>query len=430
MKNILKLFLLILLINFQSIISQQSNKINMYPFDNFLKKVNSINSPIEKQKLVDEFIESVKSNPAGMDFHNYPIFENDTTVILLYQGNENNIGILGDMNYWMKPNPMTKIEGTNLFYYKNNFEANARLEYLISFSENTFPKIDILNPYKVLSGFGANSELAMPQYERHPIFNEFLIGKTGDYQLVKEYEIQSNILNYSHKIFIYLPPNYSIKKKYPTVYFQDGMDYIEFAQASFVINQLINENKIKPIIAVFVAPPNRFQPQIPNRMTEYGLNDNYVEFFSTELVNFIDSSFSTLKNPESRLVIGDSFGGLISVYIPFKHPEIFGLSYSQSGYHSFQSFKLINLIWESIPSGKGSETKPIKFYIDVGTYEKRVGANFLPESEGNFTECNRLLQKVLEQKNYEFIYKEYPEGHTWGNWRRHLIDALISFFPN
>lgn len=416
MKINFNLFLIIFFISFNFLIAQQTNKNSMLSFNDFLKKVNSINSPIEKQKLVDEFIESIKPN-------NYPIFENDTTVILLYQGDENNIGILGDMNYWMKPAPMTKIEGTNLFYYKNNFEPDARLEYLISFSENTFPKIDILNPYKVLSGFGANSELAMPEYKRHPIFSEFSNGKKGDYQLVKEYEIQSNILNYSHKIFIYLPPKYSIKKKYPTIYFQDGMDYIEFAQASFVINNLINENKIKPIIAVFVVPPNRFQPQIPNRMTEYGLNDNYVEFFSKELVNFIDSSFSTLKNPASRLVIGDSFGGLISVYIPFKHPEIFGLSYSQSGYHSFQSFKLINLISES-------ETKPIKFYIDVGTYEKRVGANLLPESEGNFTECNRLLKKVLEQKNYKYTYKEYPEGHTWGNWRRHLIDALISFFPN
>lgn len=415
MKINLKLFLFIFLSTFHFLIAQQTNKNSMLSFNNFLEKVNSTNNQIEKQKIVDEFIESLKPN-------NYPIFENDTTVILLYQGNENNIGILGDMNYWMKPEPMTKIEGTNLFYYKNNFEPNARLEYLISFSENTFPKIDILNPDKVLSGFGANSELAMPKYKRHPIFNEFLNGKKGDYQLVKEYEIQSTNLNYSHKIFIYLPPNYSVMEKYPTVYFQDGMDYIEFAQASFVINQLINEKKIKPIIAVFVAPPNRFQPQIPNRMTEYGLNDDYVEFFSNELVNFIDSSFSTLKNHDSRLVIGDSFGGLISVYIPFKHPEIFGLSYSQSGYHSFQSFKLINLI-------KESETKPIKFYIDVGTYEKRVGANLLPESEGNFTECNRLLKKVLEQKKYEFIYKEYPEGHTWGNWRRHLIDALISFFP-
>jgi len=416
MKNKLKIFLLILLTNFQFIIAQQSNKINMYSFDNFLEKVNSINNQKEKQKLVDEFISSVKIN-------GYPLFENDTTIILLYQGNENKIGILGDMNYWVKPDSTVKIEGTNLFYYKNHFEPNARLEYLISFSENEFPKIDSLNPYKVLNGFGANSELAMPKYEREPIFNEFLNEKKGDYQLVKEYEIQSSILNYSHQIFVYLPPDYSVQNQYPVVYFQDGMDYIEFAQAPYVINQLINEKKIKPIIAVFVTPPNRFQPKIPNRMTEYGLNDDYVEFFTNELVNFIDSTFNTIKDSSARLVIGDSFGGLISAYIPFKHPEIFGLSYSQSGYHSFQSSKLINMINEN-------NKKPIKFYIDVGTYEKRVGANLLPENEGNFTECNRMLKNVLQKKNYEFVYSEYPEGHTWGNWRRHLIDALIYFFPN
>jgi enterochelin esterase-like enzyme len=38
------------------------------------------------------------------------------------------------------------------------------------------------------------------------------------------------------------------------------------------------------------------------------------------------------------------------------------------------------------------------------------------------------MQEVLKKKNYDFVYREYPEGHTWGNWRRHLIDALIHFF--
>jgi len=156
-------------------------------------------------------------------------------------------------------------------------------------------------------------------------------------------------------------------------------------------------------------------------MTEYGLSDDYVQFFVNELVPFIDSKYSTQQNPDGRLVVGDSFGGLISAYISFKHPEVFKMAYSQSGYHSFNDDKLIKLIGSS-------EKREIRLFVDVGTYEKKVGATFLPDKETNFSEGNRRLKKVLEEKGYDFMYKEYYEGHTWGNWRRHLIDALIYFF--
>ena len=178
---------------------------------------------------------------------------------------------------------------------------------------------------------------------------------------------------------------------------------------------------MNPVIAVFVTPPNRHVPAEPNRMTEYGMNDDYVEFFSHELVPFIDANFRTKKAPESRMIVGDSYGGLISTYIAFKYPEIFGMAYSQSGYHSFNKNRMIDLF-------KSSEIKQVKYLIECGTYELAVGSTFLPESERDFTKANRELNKVLTDKGYKHIYNEYHEGHTWGNWRRHLIDALKYYF--
>ena len=71
--------------------------------------------------------------------------------------------------------------------------------------------------------------------------------------------------------------------------------------------------------------------------------------------------------------------------------------------------------------------KSIKLYLDIGTYEEKVGADFLPSTELDFTSANRRMKRVLTNKDYDFIYREYHEGHTWGNWRRHLIDALKYF---
>ena len=394
----------------------EPKQISKFNFQNFLEEISSTKSIEEKNEMVDALLNSLKEI-------GYPLFENDTTVVLLYSGDSSHVEVIGDMTNWEYGIPMIKIKDTKLFYLEVSYEASARLEYWLRFNEKDFPFTDPLNTYKSLNGFGEISELAMPKYEHHPYFNDYLHGRKGSYDALQEFEIPSAILSYSHTIHVYLPPNYDSAKKYSTVYFQDGRDYIEFAIVPLVLNELINSKKIDPVIAVFVTPPNLHQPKVPNRMTEYGLNDNYVNFFVKELVPFIDSKFSTFANSENRLVVGDSFGGLISAYISFSHPEIFKMVYSQSGYHSFKKDKLINLF-------KHSDKKPIKLYVDSGTYERKVGASFLPSEENDFLEGNRRFKKVLEDKNYNLIYKEYYEGHTWGNWRRHLIDALIYFFGN
>ncbi len=384
-------------------------------FMDFQKRIVAISDSAKRQKAADDFIKRVKTST-------YPIYENDTTVVLLYQGNMDSVGILGDMGMWAKTIPMKRIPGTNLFYYRAHFEPQARLQYWFMLGKNALPVTDPLNPYKVLNGFGPNSELAMPQYKRHPYFTEFSKGKKGTYLNLESRELPKGILPYSHQIEVYLPEEYKYgNKKYPVVYFQDGKDYIEYAAVPYVLNRMIKEGKIEPLIAVFVTPPNRHKPAMPNRMTEYGLNDDYVKFFTEELVSFIDKNYRTQKNANSRLVVGDSFGGLISAYIPLMRPDVFALGYSQSGYQSFHKDQLIKAY-------ANKRKQPIRLYVDVGTYERNVGADLLPSKETDFLMANRRLKKILQEKKYDFVYKEYPEGHTWGNWRRHLIDALTYFF--
>lgn len=383
-------------------------------FKNYLESVNSTDNKEEKTKLTDDFINKISPD-------NYPIYEDDTTYVLLYRGDKDSAGVIGDMTNWTDKLWMDKVEGTDLFYYRGTAEPTARIEYWLMYGENSFPSIDSLNQYIVLNGFGQISELAMPKYERHEYFNNYIHGEKGSGDSLKHHVVPSKYLNYDHDIDVYLPPNYSEDKKYPVLYLNDGYDFVEFAATPYVLDRLINENKIEPIIAVFVTPPNRFEPKFPNRMTEYGMNDDYVKFLADELVPFIDEHYSTKQDSESRMIEGASYGGLISLYVGFSRPDVFGKVYSQSGYHSFQKDRMINLI-------KESEKKNIKIYIDVGTYEEIIGANLLPDGERDFTQGNRDMNEALKEKGYDFVYKEYYEGHTWGNWRRHLIDAVIYFF--
>jgi enterochelin esterase-like enzyme len=390
-------------------------KISKDYFKNFLEKIN-LAELNDRQIIADDFI-------AGLAETGYPIFEDDTTAVLLFKGDHKEVNIIGDMTNWANSVPMIKIEGTDLLYYRGKFESTARLEYGFTISKNNLPISDPLNELKSLNGLWEFSVLAMPGYVHHPLFKNYNEGEKGSTDGLEKFEIFSEYLNYTHTVHVYLPPEYDRRHNYHVVYFQDGRDYIEYAAASHVINELILAEKIKPIIAVFVTPPNLHQPVFPNRSTEYGMNENYVDFFSLELVPFIDQKYSTNNSAAGRLVVGDSYGGLISVFISFKYPELFGMTYSQSGYFSFDDDKLIEMINSSVK-------KDIKLFVDIGTYERHVGADFLPEAERDFLEANRRLKKILEEKEYDFIYKEYFEGHTWGNWRRHLIDALVYFFSN
>jgi len=409
------IFLLLIVGNMHSCSEHQMTIKEDQRFKIFEEKINKTTDSNKRQQFVDQLINSAKEG-------DYPIFEDDSTVVLLYQSDKDSAFVLGDMANWQEFLPMTKIETTNLFYFRAQYEPSARLEYWVSTDKDGSVGVDPLNKYKVLNGFGPMSELTMPRYDRHPYFDKYVFGKKGSTELTKPLKIPAGVLPYEHQLHVYLPSGYhEEKQKYPAVYIQDGIDYVEFAQTPYVINKLIQDKKIEPVIAVFVTPPNRFLPGPPNRMTEYGLNDDYVTFFAEELVPFIDQKYRTKKDPNSRLVVGDSFGGLISAYIPFVRPDIFQLGYSQSGYLSFQKDKLIEAY-------SNSSRKNIRLYVDIGTYERAVGGAFLPSSETDFFMANRRFKKVLEKKGYDFVYHEYFEGHTWGNWRRHLIDGLIHFF--
>lgn len=365
----------------------------------------------EKELLLHEIEASIKNGE-------YPFYQDNHTVILFYKGLCENVSVISDITGWDELLPMTKLNGTDLYYIKLELEPDARIQYQLIADDSVL--CDPNNKFVSLHGLGSLSEFAMPGYVRHPYFNDYLFGKNGSYNGLIKHILPADALPYEHEVYVYLPPEYDTEKKYPVIYFQDGPDYIRYALAHININRMILEKIIEPCIAVFVTPPNLHLGQEPNRSTEYGLNDAYVNFFCDELVCFIDANYSTLNNSGSRFVAGDSYAGLISFYIAFSRTELFANAYSQSGYFSFNNDRMIKYV-------KENPGKNLNLVFDIGSYEEKVGSNFLPANEIDFLSGNRRLKKTLEETGYNFIYNEYHEGHTWGNWRRHLIDALIHF---
>lgn len=364
----------------------------------------------QRDALITEFLQRT----------HYPILEDDTSALLLYRGEARSVSLIGDMTDWIDQIPFEGIPGTDLWCCRLTCEPDARLEYLIQVDGEP-ATADAFNPDTV-HGFVWNSELAMPQYHRRPVFDAYRHGQLGGFELLSESLLPAGVLPYSHGIHVYLPPGYATSShSYPVIYFQDGRDYIEYGVAAEVIHWQITRGFIQPLIAVFVTPPNLHVPAEPNRITEYGMNESYVSCFCNEVVPWVDTSFRTVRSPEGRLVIGDSYGGLISLYIAWKRPDLFGCAYSQSGYLSFQSDRLLH----QIASGPRLRSR---LFVDIGTYERRVAHGIVPDQEGDFLAANRRFRDLARQMKLDLEYREYHEGHTWGNWRAHLHDALRYFF--
>jgi enterochelin esterase family protein len=345
----------------------------------------------QRPALVDSFMIAV---PA------FPFREQDTLAHFIYRGSANTINVPGDANGW-NPNgaPMTRVEGTDFWYRSEVYEEDARLDYKFILNGSNWI-LDPRNPHTVTGGFGPNSELRMPAYIMPPEIAYYSNIPHGSYEDTLFYSLN---MGNTRTIRVYLPPYYQISSDdYPMILFHDGLEYTSLAAAFNVLDYLIDQDLIEPVIAVFVPPVNRTE--------EYAgsLQNQFTSFIINEVVPWIDARYRTVPLPEKRAVIGASNGGNISLWLALNYSNVFGHVAAQS-----------SNIQSSISSGfQSAPLLNLKFYMDIGTYDIplliQLVNNFIP---------------ILQSKGYVYQYQVYHEGHSWGNWRAHIDNALIMFFP-
>lgn len=361
-------------------------------FQNFINYVNSLSTNSEKLAAVDSFMIFARSK-------GIPFIENNTANFI-YNGAASSVCIASDFNSWSATaNPMSRLVGTDFFYLSKNFEMNARLDYKFVINGSTWI-LDPENPKQISGGFGPNSELSMPLFIQPW---EIIYNSNIPHGRVIQKNIFSTYLNATYQLHIYLPPGYDSTLRYPSVYFQDGTEYITLGSAVNVLDNLIDSNKIESLIAVFVKPNNRNEEYAFSKRNQYQL------FFVNELVPFIDSLYNTIKSANKRLVIGDSYGGNISALISYNYADIFGNCGIHSGAFQPNNYETYNLI-------VNGEKKNIRFVSIWGNYESL------------FSNMRNFRDSLIE-KGYEFHWAEFPEGHSWGLWRATIDIMLEKIFP-
>ena len=344
----------------------------------------------QKQALVDSFLQWADS-ATGI-----PYIEDTTAYFLYINGASHEVRVAGDFTDWNPTNQnLTHLSGTNLYYAGYQFENDARLDYKIVVNSNWI--VDPLNPNTCSGGYGPNSELSMSEYIQPPEIETYAIPHGSLFSTTFSDTTQGR----TRAVKIYTPPGYvEGDESYRSIYFHDGSEQLNLGYAENVLDFMISQELIPPVIAIFVDPINR--------MEEYSYDYDFMDMFVNELVPWVDSQYRTMPEAENRAVAGVSLGGLASLLFTIQHPDIFG------NCGAFSS-----AIWfgDIIDQYDASQVLPVKIYMDAGTYE--------PSSYNS----SMSLKAILDDDVWDLHWRQWHEGHSWGAWRAHLDEALIYFWP-
>jgi enterochelin esterase family protein len=218
----------------------------------------------------------------------------------------------------------------------------------------------------------------------------------------------SEHLPYAVTYRVYTPFGYESLSDLPVIYVADGQEYLDDDLGSMVImlDNLIADGSIQPIIAVFLDPRNAITGS-NRRASQYTGSHTFDAFLIEELVPTIDSTYRTGTSADTRAILGSSFGGMLAAHVGLKYSDTFGLI----GMHSpvFLEYDLIRAYAEN-------DRLPLKVFMSVGT----LGDAGL--------DLRRYVRDLFLDKGYPLRYIEVNDGHAWGNYRRMTDDTLIYFF--
>ncbi len=393
-------------------------------FYDFLSQYNN-STEIERPTIIDNYISWQKTDGGG-----FPAIQNDSHVVFIYYNETTLIescAIIGDFSAYNTINMTRLAPNISFFYYSlsNNVlqfphtsfefivEPITRIDYFFIINGGDEWRVDPRNPRQSPFTFGQNaSELAMSQFQQ-PL------------DIIHRSDIPHGTLTtlqtpwHNPNVQIYLPPNYDPLGSYPTMYTGDGSFYITLMSAIDVLDNLIADQRIEPIIVVFIDHKNS-DPSNPNdslsRIEWYNCNPEYLTYLDS-LNTYIDENFATNPSPYARLHLGFSISALTSAYVILERPRTFKLLASQSGsYPKGEASYEIMTKYTHAPN-----SLDLKVWFSVGSYENNNNFN------SPMVDTTKNMVSICDAKGWsvEAIYN--PECHSYGAWR-HTLDDLLEYF--
>jgi predicted alpha/beta superfamily hydrolase len=220
----------------------------------------------------------------------------------------------------------------------------------------------------------------------------------------------SVILGRDWKVRIYHPSGYdeNTLKRYPVLYMHDGSNLF-FPDEAFMnrewqidetMDLLDGMNVIDKVMVIGIYADDRMHDYTNPGYVDYG------RFVTEELKPEVDTHLRTLPEPDNTAVMGSSLGGVVSFYLAWNWPHIFGKAACLSSTFSYRDDLMARV--------EGEAKKAIKLYLDSGW----PGDNY---------EVTRSMRDLLARHGFVFgndlLYFAFPNAeHDESFWsaRSHI----------
>jgi enterochelin esterase-like enzyme len=311
--------------------------------------------------------------------------------------------------------PMRRAAGTTLWYVVLKVPKSSRINYQIEVvrGEHVERFNDPLNPKLSHSPFGAISvcfsfgyadpEWTFPDPDAPP----------GE---LTERVVESRALQRDCPVTLYLPAGFRRDATYPLLVVHDGGEFLQYAAAKAVLDNVIHRGDIPPTIAAFLHPKDR--------LVEYANSADHARFLSNELLPQLETEFPLVPHRSGRILVGASFGAIASLSAAYRSPRRYGSLVLMSGSFVFAA--------AGTDHGGGPAFDPVVQFVNRYREHPRPVADRLYVSCGLYEPliiANRSIVPIFESAGMDVRYVEARDGHTWENWRDRLRDALTWAVP-
>ena len=231
---------------------------------------------------------------------------------------------------------------------------------------------------------------------------------------------------FQRQVAVYVPPGYADNTPAPFIVVQDerwfvaedappaadGKPRTDLPFMPVMLDNLIHEKRIPPIVAVLLSPGPGGQ-----RTIEYDtVSDRYVNFVESEVLPRItrDYRVAFTSDPDGRAAFGESSGAAAALTMAWLHPNLYRrvISYSGTFVALQRNATAPNGAWDFhqtfIPN---SERKPLRIWLHVS--ENDLGATTPVEQMRNWVAANNRMAAALKAKGYpyQFVFSE-ASGHV------------------
>jgi enterochelin esterase-like enzyme len=346
--------------------------------------------------------------------HEVPIVEGRHVTFLLR-------GEADEVYLWQRilglPNrlAMLRVPATTLWYIVLKVPEGSRINYQLEVrrGDDLERFNDPLNPKLSHSPFGASSVCfgygyATPEWT-------FPNPSATPGELI-DLVVESRALARECPITIYLPAGFRRTKSYSLLVVHDGGDFLQYAAAKVVLDNLIHGREIVQTIVAFLHPKDR--------LVEYANSPRHARFLKQELLPQLELELPLKPHRSSRVLLGASFGAVAALSAAYRSPNTYGSLVLMSG--SFVSAD------RGLDHGGGSVFDPVVKFVNHYREQPRRVADRLFVSCGLYEPLilpNRGIVPVFESAGMRVRYVEALDGHTWENWRDRLRDALSWVYP-